>query len=158
LLRGIVRRAIAASNPGRAALGLAGAATAAVLAVWIAFPARYLDPREGGLPFTLIQPDLRQEVIGDPRYYEANFHKMASLTRPLVPRTRRIVFWPESGLPDYLRDGYPRSFYRQMNFGADPAQARERIGRVIGPYSLLLTGAVDLVMKDGDDIAARNTV
>ena len=158
LLRQVVRSGIAARGRQRAVLATAGCAGAILLALAIALPAKLADLPQGGRAFTLVQPDLRQDVVNDPRYYEANFGKMARLTVPLVPRTRRVVFWPESGLPDYLRDGYPRYFYRQMNFGGDPAQARERIGRVIGPYSLLLTGAVDLVMKDGDDIAARNVV
>src|SRR3546814_2984409 len=59
---------------------------------------------------------------------------------------RRLVLWPESGVPDYLRDGYPRRYYLQMTAAGDPQFARRRIGAVIGPESLLLTGAVDLAI------------
>src|SRR3546814_9079866 len=62
---------------------------------------------------------------------------------------RRLVLWPESGVPDYLRDGYPRRYYLQMTAAGDPAFARRRNGAVIGPKSLLLTGAVDLAIGEG---------
>lgn len=116
------------------------------------------DPDGRGLRFTLVQPDIRQEVLDDPAQFETHFIKTAQLTLPREPGMRRIVLWPESGIPDYLRDGYPQYLYRQMTYAADPAIARERIGRVIGPGSLLLTGAVDVVIKDGEDIAARNSI
>lgn len=158
LLAFAVRSAVAASGGRRAAFTLASVAGLALLAfaLWVPRSPQILP--KGGLAFTLVQPDVRQEVLNESRFFEANFQKTAALTVPLVPRTRRVVFWPESGLPDYLRDGYPRHFYRQVNYGSDPRLTRERIGQVIGPYSMLLTGAVDLVLKDGDDIAARNSV
>jgi apolipoprotein N-acyltransferase len=52
-----------------------------------------------------------------------------------------LVLWPESGVPDFLRAGYPQFWYEETTFAANPVLARERIGRVIGPGSLLLTGA-----------------
>lgn len=121
-------------------------------------PASYLTREEGGRPFTLIQPNIQQNTINDPQHFESNFLKLAELSVPVTPQNRRIVLWPESGLADYLRDGYPAYLYRLMTHAADPVAARERLGRVIGPYSLLLTGAVDVVIEDGDDIAARNSV
>jgi hypothetical protein len=54
------------------------------------------------------------------------------------------VLWPESGLADYLRPGYPQRYYDHMTVLGDPEFARRRIGRLIGPGSVLLTGAVDL--------------
>jgi apolipoprotein N-acyltransferase len=158
ILRQIVRVAGIARAGQRAAL-LAGSITvAAMLGALMSSPARYLPRTEGAQSFTLVQPDLRQEVLGDPRLYEANFRKIAGLTLPKRPNDRRVVFWPESGLPDYLRDGYPAWLYRLRTFGADPVVARRQLGRIIGPYSLLLTGAVDIVIEDGDDVAARNSV
>ncbi|MEZ5742220.1 MAG: apolipoprotein N-acyltransferase [Sphingomonadaceae bacterium] len=121
-------------------------------------PASHLDRIEGARAFTLVQPDLRQPVLDDPALYEANYQKLAALTLPEKPNSRRIVFWPESGLADYLRDGYEPRHYSRMTYAADPVVARERIGRAIGPYSLLLTGAVDLVIEDRRAVAARNSV
>ena len=113
---------------------------------------------KGTLPFTLVQPDIRQEVLNDPAHYEDQFVKTAQLTLPSKRGARRLVLWPESGVPDYLREGYPAYFYRQATYAADPVQARQRIGTVIGPGAMLLTGAVDLEI-DGDwPRAARNVV
>lgn len=110
------------------------------------------------LPYTLVQPDVRQDVLNDPRNFEAQFQKTALLSLPRRPGERRIVLWPESGVPDYLRDGYPPYLYEQTTFAADPVMARTRIGRVAGPNGLLMTGAVDLELRDGRAIAARNAV
>lgn len=136
----------------------AALAVAAALGALMVLPDPWVSPEEGAVRFTLIQPDLRQEIIDDPRYYEANFIKMARLSLPHDPGEKRVVFWPESGLGDYLRDGYPRYLYRMYTFAGDPEIARERIGGVIGPYALLLTGAVDVIAKDQEVIGARNSV
>lgn len=130
---------------------------AAVIAAMV-LPASYLGREEGAIPFTLVQPDVRQDVLNDPELFEAHFQKTARLSRALTPGQLRLVFWPESGIPDYLRDGYPPHAYRQTTYAADPAVARARIGEVIGPRSLLLTGAVDLVVEDSQVVAARNVV
>jgi apolipoprotein N-acyltransferase len=68
------------------------------------------------------------------------------------------VLWAEGGLPDYLRPGYPQAWYNATTYAADPALARARIGRVIGPGSLLLTGATDLVVQGGEVTGARNVI
>lgn len=133
-------------------------ALAAALTALMVLPDPWVRREEGSIRFTLIQPDLRQEIIDDPRWFEPNFVKMARLSMPRYAGDRRMVFWPESGLGDYLRDGYPQYLYRMYTYAADPVIARQRIGRVIGPYGLLMTGAVDLVMKGDQEIAARNSV
>nr|WP_255405900.1 apolipoprotein N-acyltransferase [Novosphingobium sp. CF614] len=131
---------------------------AAALSALMVLPDPWARREEGAIRFTLIQPDLRQEIVDDPRYYEANFIKMARLSLPRAAGEKRVVFWPESGLGDYLRDGYPDYFYQMYTYAGDPVIARERIGRVIGAYGLLLTGGVDLVIKNDEEIAARNSV
>ncbi len=113
---------------------------------------------EGKLAYTLVQPNIGQDTINDPSLYEGQFQGIARLSLAPKPGTPRIVLWPEGGLPDYLRSGYPQFFYNATTFGADPALARARIGQVIGPGSLLLTGATDLVIERGDVTAARNVV
>ncbi len=122
-------------------LAVAGA-VAVLLAVGMYLPAP--AAREGTVRFTLVQPDLTQDRISDPRYYEANFVRLAQLSLPRDPGEERLVLWPESGLADYLRPGYPQRYYDRMTVLGDPRYARERIGRMIGPGSTLLTGAVDL--------------
>ena len=113
---------------------------------------------QGHLPFTLVQPDTRQQDLNDPAKFEEQFQVTAALTRPEQRGQRRLVLWPESGVPDYLREGYPQYFYEQTTFMGDPRLARERIGYVIGPGSLLLTGAVDLEVRDGKAVSADNAV
>lgn len=158
-LPGILSR-ITAGRPGR--LPRLWALPMLVLGLALTLLMTWPDPLarqdEGAIRFTLVQPDLRQEIIDDPRHYEANFIKLARLSLPRDAGDKRLVLWPESGMGDYLRDGYPHYLYRLYTFGADPQVSRRRIGRVIGDYGLLLTGAVDLVMEDGNEVAARNSV
>ncbi|MGX7951477.1 apolipoprotein N-acyltransferase [Tsuneonella sp. HG249] len=114
--------------------------------------------RPGTLALTLIQPGFKQEDIDDPRKYEEQFLQLERLTASRRDVGTRLVLWPESGLPDYLRPGYPKRYYMATTAGADPDFARERIARTIGRGSLLLTGAVDLEIKDGKAIGAYNAV
>ena len=107
-------------------------------------------PKQGSLPLTLVQPNLQQDELDDPSKYEEQFRRIASLSVPQRPVSRRLVLWPESGVPDYLRPGYPQRYYNQMTAGGDPAFARYRIGQTLGEGGLLLTGAVDLEIEDVD--------
>ncbi|QVM84854.1 apolipoprotein N-acyltransferase [Novosphingobium decolorationis] len=153
-----VRLAAPRGTAGRLACALPPLAILGGLATLLSLPDPWAHRAEGTVRYTLVQPDIRQEFIDDPRQFEASFIKLAQLSLPQVPGRRRMVFWPESGLGDYIRDGYPPYVYRMFTYAGDPKLARERIGRVIGPYSRLMTGAVDLVMKGEDNLAARNSV
>lgn len=128
----------------------------ALLAVGVYLPGR--APAEGTLAVTLIQPGFKQEDIDDPSKYEAQFRELARLSAPRRDPGERLVLWPESGLPDYLRPGYPKRYYLATTAGADPGFARARIARTIGEGSLLLTGAVDLEVQGGKAIGAYNAV
>ncbi|MFC3172891.1 apolipoprotein N-acyltransferase [Novosphingobium bradum] len=121
----------------------------------------------GHLRLTLVQPGVRQELIDDPANFETQFATTARLT--MAPPASapapgpRLVLWPESGVPDYLRDGYPAWFYERSTFAGSPVLARRRIGAVIGRGSMLLTGAVDLDMAGEQGagnrvVGARNVV
>jgi apolipoprotein N-acyltransferase len=113
----------------------------------------------GSLAFTLVQPDVRQEDLNDPAQWEEQFQRTARLSLPRAGQAGpRVVFWSESGVPDYLRDGYPQRYYDQMTFAADPGIARRRIGRAAGPGGLVLTGATDLEIRGGRAVAARNVI
>lgn len=129
---------------------------AALLAVGMYLPAP--QGKEGTLPFTLVQPNLAQDELNDATLYELQFQRIARLSAQRTSAERRLVLWPESGVPDYLRDGYPQRYYDQMTAAGDPAFARYRIGRTIGEGSLLLTGAVDLEIENGRATGARNAV
>jgi apolipoprotein N-acyltransferase len=121
---------------------------AALLGVGMYLPVR--PTPDGRLRFTLVQPDFRQDRLTDPAYYEANFVRLAELGLPRAAGGQRLVLWPESGLADYLRPGYPQRYYDRTTALGDPAFARRRIGQVIGPGSVLMTGAVDLEIGPGE--------
>ncbi len=126
--------------------------------VWLFGLGKSAHDAPTALAFTLVQPDARQEDLDDPSKYNAQFLTTAALTQPGAPRARRLVLWPESGVPDLLRGGYPGYFYAESTYGADPALARARIARAIGRGSLLMTGAVDLVLRGDRVVGARNAV
>ncbi len=123
---------------------------AALLIPLLVQPKRELSQRR----FTLVQPDIRQEVLNDPAWFEWQYQRLATLSRG---QGDRLVLWPESGVPDYLRDGYPERYYLDT-FGADPALARRRLGLAIGPGATLLTGSVDLEIAQNRVVGARNVV
>lgn len=110
----------------------------------------------GKLAYTLVQPDVRQEELEEPTKWEGQFTRIARLSAPIAPVRPRLVLWPESAVPDYLREGYPNYFYRERTYGADPLISRARIGRAIGPDSLVLTGVTDLELDRGKAVGARN--
>lgn len=98
--------------------------------------------QEGTLAVTLVQPDIRQTRINDPAFYDANLAVLLSLSRPLAHQEGpRLVLWPESGMADYLEDGYPQRYYDRFTTFANPAQARRLLAVNNGAGSLLLTGA-----------------
>lgn len=149
---------------GRGWLALAG--PLAVVAGVGALPVPAGDDA-GRIAYTLVQPNIPQAELDDPVWFESQFVKTALLSVPLKTQMAgqsgggaRLVLWPESGEPDYLRDGYPAWAYRETTYGADPALARRRIARVIGPGAVVLTGSVDLDFGSGGErvTGARNVV
>jgi apolipoprotein N-acyltransferase len=118
------------------------------------------SPGDSTLAYTLVQPDLNQNDINNPRLFESQFRVMAdlSLRQARDGTGPRIVLWPEGALPDYLRPGYDATWYAQTTFGGDPALARERLSEVIGANSLLMTGATDLYIRDRQVVGAYNVI
>ncbi len=118
------------------------------------------DPRDSALTYTLVQPDFAQDQINDPRQYESQFQTLAKLS-PRLPENGsgpRVVLWPEGALPDYLRPGYDQWWYDQTTYAGDPALARARLGHVIGPGSLLMTGTTDLAVTGRQVTGAWNVI
>ena len=118
------------------------------------------DPIKG-TRFTLVQPDIRQELLNDPATYEDQLQKFARLSSETSPGQPRLVLWPESSIPDYLRSGYPRRYYG-WTYQGDPTEARQRIGLiaagVAGQNSILLAGTSDLELRDDKAVGGRNVV
>jgi apolipoprotein N-acyltransferase len=100
-----------------------------------------------------------QQDLDDPNHFEQQFIDSARLSAPLARQAGRprLVLWPESGVPDYVRDGYPAWFY-QYTFAGDPWMARLRLARVIGRGGLLLTGTVELDMKGEEAVGGQNVI
>ncbi len=109
------------------------------------------------VPFALVQPNIPQGQVNDPAKFDDNFQRLATLVPPAAAGPGTIVLWPESGVSDYLRGGYPAAYYGDT-YGADPALARARLARVIGPGRLMLAGTVDLELRGERAVGARNTV
>lgn len=116
------------------------------------------ERREGTLPYTLVQPDVRQDLLNDPANFENQFQKTAALSLARKPGERRLVLWPESGVPDFLREGYAQFWYDETTYAGDPVLARERLGRVAGSGALLLTGTQDIAMAGPRVAGAWNVV
>ncbi|MDY7097310.1 MAG: apolipoprotein N-acyltransferase, partial [Pseudomonadota bacterium] len=139
---------------------------AGLVALQMLLPQARTSPQEG-TAFTLVQPLIPQEEINDGSKFDEHFARIAGLTMTERDKSR-VVFWPESSIPDYLEDGYPQRHYDRMNAinpdtgRGDPEYARRRIGRVIGPQSSLLAGVVnlDIVQESGTSraVSARNSV
>ncbi len=155
LTAGALRAGIAlATGRNQRLAALVGLAALAVPMV-VTFVRGNAEP--GTIPFSLIQPNIPQEVLNEPAEFENNF---AKAVRPTLQRPpgERLVLWPESGVQDYLRDGYPPALYWDSTYESDPALARGRLARVAGPEGLLLTGAVDLEIAGRSIAGARNVV
>jgi apolipoprotein N-acyltransferase len=111
----------------------------------------------GPVPYALIQPNIPQNELNDPAKFPTNFERLAGLVPPAAAGPGALLLWPESGVSDYLRSGYPTAYYIDT-YGADPAVARARLGRLIGPERLMLAGTTDLELRGGRAVGARNSV
>jgi apolipoprotein N-acyltransferase len=156
LLASLLCLAVSPNQYGRRWSQASAALLLALLAPMV-MPATLPKPA-GHVPYTLVQPNIAQPDIDNAAQFESQFLKTARLTLPLVPGQQRLVLWPESGVPDYLRGGYPPAFYAETTYAADPDQARARIARVMGPGGLLLTGSVNLNLQQGRVVSAGNVV
>ncbi|HZV08980.1 MAG TPA: apolipoprotein N-acyltransferase, partial [Novosphingobium sp.] len=159
LLAAVVGQAVLALWQGERSPWRLAPAGAALALLALAFHGPAKAPQEGGhVAYTVVQPNIPQPELNDPTYFEDQFQKTARLSRAIGPAGPRLVLWPESGVPDFLREGYPLEYYQATTFAADPLLARLRIGRLIGPQAQLLTGSIDLIMAGNRVAGARNVV
>ena len=115
------------------------------------------DEAPSKVPFALVQPNIPQDQLNDPAKFAENFQRLAVLVPPAAAGQSAVLLWPESGIADYLRSGYPAQYYLDT-YGADPAVARMRLGQLIGPDRLMLAGTVDLELRAERAVGARNAV
>lgn len=102
---------------------------------------------------TIVQPNVGQQDKWVGEKADANFAKLARLTKPLTDEPR-LILWPEAAIPDYLETGYPWVYYDRS-----PAEARARITDLMNPQDIMLLGALKLELdKRGEVVGARNAV
>ncbi len=135
-----------------ARLGLLGGLVLAAM-LWPAGPGP-----AGQLHVTLVQPDTPQDQLNDPDHFGDQSKRTEALSLPVRPGQTRLVLWPESGTPYYLLDALPQDYYGAAGDMTGPASSREAIGSKIGPGSLLMTGLVDLEIRNNQIVGARNAV
>ena len=139
---------------------LSAALVSALLAAGMYLPGG--EAEEGSLAVTLVQPGIAQDRVNDPRFYEANFTRLAQLSLPELREDgdsdRRLVLWPESGMADYLESGYPQAYYNRTTALGSPEYARNRIAQTIGEGGLLITGGQRLALEEGRLVGAYNSV
>lgn len=110
-------------------------------------------PRPKNIPITVVQPNVGQQDKWVGAKADANFAKLARLTKA-KSETPRLILWPEAAIPDYLETGYPFVYYDRS-----PAAARARLVALMNPGDLMLLGGLKLEFdKTGDAIGARNAV
>jgi apolipoprotein N-acyltransferase len=139
-----------------------GLTTAIILAVWgnLATPQSYLKQRMG-LPqqpsLTIVQPNISQIDKHTMGYEAVNFARLAQNSRPKSAQPR-LLLWPESAIPWWLEDNYPRQAYFNQP-GGSAVSTRETIAKLLGPNDVLLTGADRLKFgTDGRVAGAHNAV
>ena len=103
-----------------------------------------------GVPLTIVQPNIGQEVKWSEGYEERNFERLRSLSSPVDAGpgagadAPRLLLWPEAAITQPLQDGRT-DFVSQQ--GA--RLTRSRAASLLGPKDLLLTGGVTLQSSDG---------
>lgn len=102
---------------------------------------------------TIVQPNVGQQDKWVGEKADANFAKLARLTKPRDEEPR-LILWPEAAIPDYLETGYPFVYYDRS-----PAEARARLTDLMNPDDIMLLGALKLELdKTGEVVGARNAV
>lgn len=110
-------------------------------------------PPLGETAITIVQPNVGQQDKWQGEKADANFEKLARLTRPLSGEPR-LILWPEAAIPDYLEAGYPWVYYDRS-----PAETRARLTALMNPGDRMLLGALKLELdKTGEVVGARNAV
>ena len=103
-----------------------------------------------------VQPNLGEEERPTGRYAENNLAALErTMPRPHSAGPARLVVWPEGAIRFFLEDGYPADTY----FRGTAYDVRRRIGRLLGPRDVVMTGGSALLFdRDGNLTAATNSV
>jgi apolipoprotein N-acyltransferase len=138
-----------------------GARLAALAAVVIAITAAplvsYRSSGTNSAPaaprLMIVQPNIGQDARGDDDA-ELVLSRLERLSgRPTAGR--RVLFWPEGVVRDWVEDGYPWWSYRR----ATAFHVRRRMARLLGPDDRLLFGGTALRFDREDElVGAANSV
>lgn len=125
-----------------------------------AFSANHVGLYQTGkfnIAVTIVQPNISQADKYAPGYDQINFDRLARFSHRLPDQKPRLILWPEAAIPDYIEDGYPYRYY-QYQPGESAAGARARLMTLMREGDVLVMGSNRLVIKDGQLVAARNSV
>jgi apolipoprotein N-acyltransferase len=121
---------------------LPAAALILLLMIDLKFVARQAEEeRAGQLALRIVQPNIGQQDKWTEGFEARNFARLARLTGPAAARPR-LILWPEAAVTDPLGDNRPAA-------AAEVAALRRRVGSLLGPNDLLLTGGITLAAPDG---------
>ena len=134
----------------REASALAG--TVAV-ATGIALAAAPAPPPSTDVAVRIIQPNIGQQDKWREDFIAENESRLAGMSRQGTGAPR-LLLWPEAAVTRPLQNGLPYPHYQQ-----EAAELRRRVGEMMGPADLLLTGGVTWQSADGVDVtSATNSV
>jgi len=108
-----------------------------------------------GLPLTIVQPNIGQEVKWSEGYAERNLERLRSLSAPTDAATAavadapRLLLWPEAAITKPLQDGR-RTFAAQQS----ARLTRSTAAALLRPNDLLLTGGITLQSRDGATVSS----
>nr|WP_174285692.1 apolipoprotein N-acyltransferase [Sphingomonas bacterium] len=99
----------------------------------------------------VVQPNIGQDQRGETDS-TVMIHTLGGLSGR-SDATPRLLLWPEGVVRDYLEGGYPNYIY-----DVDPAAARARLARLLGPRDILLAGGTALQFERGAVTSASNAI
>ncbi|HEY0147914.1 MAG TPA: apolipoprotein N-acyltransferase [Allosphingosinicella sp.] len=123
------------------------------VATGIALLAAPAAPPPTATALRIIQPNIGQQDKWREDFIEDNEARLAGMSRA-GKGTPRLLLWPEAAVTRPLQNGlaYPR-------MQREAAVLRRRVGQMMGPADLLLTGGVTWQSRDGLEVtSATNSV
>jgi apolipoprotein N-acyltransferase len=101
----------------------------------------------------IIQPNIGQQDKWREDFIEENEARLAGMSQA-GKGSPRLLLWPEAAVTRPLQNGLAYPLYQR-----EAAVLRRRVGRMMGPADLLLTGGVTWQSRDGLDVtSATNSV
>ena len=102
-----------------------------------------------GIPLTVVQPNVGQELKWTPGFEEANFARLRALSATDKPGPR-LLLWPEAAITEPMQDErWMRPLYPLRAEGV-----RQRVASILRPGDLLLTGGVTFQSADGVNVTS----